>query len=117
MEIMQRSGMKYFSFTTKHHEGFCLWPTKTLQRGFRKNADGSFEEVTNHYSISETPFQRDIVGELVKSGRAHNLGVSLYYSHISAAISGMTAASPIGQAILIAGRPSFRRSAIRSPSC
>jgi alpha-L-fucosidase len=82
MEIMQRSGMKYFSFTTKHHEGFCLWPTKTLQRGFRKNADGSFEEVTNHYSIAETPFKRDIVGELVKSGRAHGLGVSLYYSHI-----------------------------------
>ncbi|MEI6073960.1 MAG: alpha-L-fucosidase [Verrucomicrobiota bacterium] len=82
MEIMQRSGMKYFSFTTKHHEGFCLWPTKTLQRGFRKNADGSFEAVTNHYSIAETPFNRDIVGELVKSGRAHSLGVSLYYSHI-----------------------------------
>ena len=36
MEIMQRAGMKYFSFTSKHHEGFCMWPTKTLQRGFRK---------------------------------------------------------------------------------
>ena len=82
MEIMQRAGMKYFSFTSKHHEGFCMWPTKTLQRGFRKNADGSFEEVTNHFSIAETPFKRDIVGELVKAGRAHHLDVSLYYSHI-----------------------------------
>lgn len=82
MEIMQRAGMKYFSFTTKHHEGFCLWPTKTLQRVYRKNADGTFELVTNHFSIAETPYQRDIVGELVKAGRAHQIGVSLYYSHI-----------------------------------
>ena len=82
MEIMQRAGMKYFSFTSKHHEGFCMWPTKTLQKGFRKKADGTFEEVTNHYSIAETPYQKDIIADLVKAGRAHNLGVSLYYSHI-----------------------------------
>jgi len=82
MDILQRGGMKYFSFTSKHHEGFCLWPTKTLQRGFRKNAAGTYEEVTDHYSIAETPFKRDIVGELVHAGRAHGLGVSLYYSHI-----------------------------------
>ena len=82
MEIMNRAGMKFFTFTTKHHEGFCLWPTQTLQKGFRTNAGGAYEEVTNHFSIAETPFQRDIVGELVKAGRAHDLGVILYYSHI-----------------------------------
>ena len=38
--------------------------------------------MTDHYSIAETPFKRDIVGELVKAGRAHGLGVILYYSHI-----------------------------------
>jgi alpha-L-fucosidase len=53
-----------------------------LQKGFRKKADGAYEEVTNHYSIAETPFERDIIGELVKAGRGHGLGVSLYYSHI-----------------------------------
>ena len=82
MQIMQRGGMKYFSFTTKHHEGFCLWPTRTLQRGFRRKPDGTFEEVVDHFSVAETPFKRDIVGELVKSGRDHGLGVSLYYSNI-----------------------------------
>jgi alpha-L-fucosidase len=82
MKIMQRAGMKYFSFTTKHHEGFCLYPTRTLQKGFRKKADGTYEEVVDHYSIAETPYKQDIVGQLVKAGRAHNLGVSLYYSHI-----------------------------------
>ncbi len=82
MEIMQRAGMKYFSFTSKHHEGFCMYPTKTLQSGFRKKADGTYEEVLDHYSIAETPYPRDIIGELVRAGRAHHLGVSLYYSHI-----------------------------------
>ncbi|MES2307220.1 MAG: alpha-L-fucosidase [Verrucomicrobiota bacterium] len=82
MEIMKRGGMKYFSFTTKHHDGFCFWPTKTLQKGFYKKPDGTIEEVTNHFSMMETPYKHDIVGELVKSGRAHGLGVSLYYSHI-----------------------------------
>ena len=53
-----------------------------MQKGFRKKADGAYEEVTNHYSIAETPFERDIICELVKAGRGHGLGVSLYYSHI-----------------------------------
>jgi alpha-L-fucosidase len=82
MQIMQRGGIKYFSFTAKHHEGFCMWPTQTWQRGFRKDSNGAFEEIVNHFSIAETPFKRDIVGELVKAGRAHGLGVSLYYSNI-----------------------------------
>lgn len=82
MKIIERAGMKYFSFTSKHHEGFCLWPTKTTQRGFRRNPDGGYTEVVNNFSIMDTPFKRDIIGELVKAGRAHGLGVSLYYSHI-----------------------------------
>jgi alpha-L-fucosidase len=82
MRILERAGMKYFSFTSKHHEGFCMWPTKTLQKGFRKKTDGTYEEVTDHFCIAETPFKRDIIGELVKAGREHRLGVSLYYSHI-----------------------------------
>ena len=82
MRVIRRGGMKYFSFTTKHHEGFCLWPTKTLQRGFREQPDGTFVEVVDTYSVAETPFRRDIVGELVQAGRTAGLGVSLYYSHI-----------------------------------
>jgi len=82
MRIMERAGMKYFSFTAKHHEGFCLWPTKTWQTGFRKTPEGGYEIVRDHYSIAETPYHQDIIGQLVKAGRAHGLGVSLYYSHI-----------------------------------
>ena len=82
MEIMQRAGMRFFSITTKHHEGFCLWPTKTWQRGFEKRADGTYQEVTNHFSIAETPYKKDIIRELVRAGRAHGLGISFYFSHI-----------------------------------
>ena len=82
MEIMKRAGMKYFSFTSKHHEGFCLWPTKTTQRGWKRIADGNYEEVVNNFSIMDTPCKKDIIGELVNAGRRHGLGVSLYYSHI-----------------------------------
>ena len=82
MAILQRAGMKYFSFTTKHHEGFCMWPTKTTQRGLFKNPDGSYKDVVNNFSIMDAPYKKDIVGALVKSARSHGLGVSLYFSHI-----------------------------------
>src|SRR3978361_2366241 len=44
------AGMKYMTITAKHHDGFCLWPT-------------AFSD----YNISNTPFKRDIVGELAKA--------------------------------------------------
>ena len=68
MRIMKRGGMRYFSFTSKHHEGFCMWPTKTTQRGFKRMPDGSFAEVVNNFSIADTPYKKDIVGGLVRRG-------------------------------------------------
>ena len=82
MRVMKRAGMKYFSITTKHHEGFCLWPTKTRQRGFVRHPDGTYGEVTNSFSVMDTPYKKDIIGALVQAGRRNGLGVSLYYSHI-----------------------------------
>jgi len=82
MRVMERAGMKYFTVTTKHRERFCLWPTKTLQKGFRKTGDGKYEDVVDHYSIAETPYRRDILAQVAKAGRAHGVGVCFYYSHI-----------------------------------
>jgi hypothetical protein len=28
-ELFASSGAKYVVLTTKHHEGFCMWPSKT----------------------------------------------------------------------------------------
>lgn len=56
-------GAKYMIFTTKHHDGFALWPTK--------HAD---------YSISKTPYKKDIVKEVVDAYTAEGIDVFLYYS-------------------------------------
>jgi len=45
--VAKEAGMRYLVLTTKHHDGFCLWPTKQTD-----------------YHIGNTPFRRDVVGEL-----------------------------------------------------
>jgi len=57
------AGMKYMVITTKHHDGFCLWPS----------------EYTD-YDIAETPFKRDVLKELSEACRQHGLKFGTYYS-------------------------------------
>ncbi len=57
------AGMRYGCLTTKHHDGFCLWPT------------GSGGD-----SILKTPKKVDVVGRYVNSFRSRGLEVGLYYS-------------------------------------
>src|SRR6266498_1028486 len=64
-EIFRRAGAKYVVLTTKHHDGFTLWPSSvpnpTLPRD-RQHAD------------------RDLVGELSAAVRKQGLRMGLYYS-------------------------------------
>ena len=57
------AGMKYAVLTAKHHDGFCMWDTKTTD-----------------YKITRTPFGRDLVREYVDAFRAEGLKVGLYFS-------------------------------------
>ncbi|MGH7131372.1 MAG: alpha-L-fucosidase [Phycisphaerales bacterium] len=57
------AGMHYGCLTTKHHDGFCIWPT----------ASGGD-------SILKTTHKRDIVRAYVDSFRKAGLAVGLYYS-------------------------------------
>lgn len=57
------AGMTYGCLTTKHHSGFCLWPTQTTD-----------------YQIMNSPFKRDIVREYVDAFREKGLKICLYYS-------------------------------------
>lgn len=81
------SGFKYFVFTAKHHDGFCMYPTKTKMKVIRRkpkgkvNSIGNIEECEINYSIMDTPFKRDITGEIVTAFRNRGLGVGLYYSN------------------------------------
>jgi alpha-L-fucosidase len=57
------AGMKYGCLTAKHHSGFCIWDTKTTA-----------------YSVTNSPFRRDVVGEYADAFRREGLQVMLYYS-------------------------------------
>ena len=63
VKTAKAAGMKYVVLTAKHHEGFCLWDTKTTD-----------------YKVTKTPFGRDIVREYVDACRAEGLRVGLYFS-------------------------------------
>lgn len=78
------NGMRMFAFTTKHHEGFSMFDTKTRVRNrIRWDGAGSpvIEDCDLRYSIMETPFRRDIVRELCEAGRKRGLRIALYFSH------------------------------------
>jgi alpha-L-fucosidase len=83
-DIFKESGMKMFTFTTKHHEGFCMFDTKTRVRN-RANwtAPGGpkIEDCDLAYSIMETPFRRDVVKELCDAAHKRGLKIDLYFSH------------------------------------
>ena len=68
-KIFKRSGAKYVVLTTKHHDGFCLWPNRmaSATRGYPWNS-------------VETGPQRDLVGELTESVRKIGLRMGFYYS-------------------------------------
>jgi alpha-L-fucosidase len=63
MEIAKLAGVKYMVFTTKHHNGFCMWDTKTTD-----------------FNIMNTPYGKDIVKDYVDACRRHGLKVGLYFS-------------------------------------
>ncbi|MCC8145889.1 MAG: alpha-L-fucosidase [Bacteroidales bacterium] len=58
-------GAKYMIFTTKHHDGFCMWPSKYTD-----------------YTVANTPYKKDIVKELVDAYTAEGIDVYLYFSII-----------------------------------
>lgn len=59
----KNAGMRYAILTTKHHHGFCLWPSKHTS-----------------YHVGNSPVKTDIVGEFVAACRRHGLVPGLYYA-------------------------------------
>ena len=62
--VFKGSGAKYVTVTSRHHDGFSMWPTKA--------DDG--------YNIALTPFKRDILGELAAACKDEGLQLNFYYS-------------------------------------
>ncbi|KAJ8925099.1 hypothetical protein NQ315_001280 [Exocentrus adspersus] len=63
-DLFAKSGAKYVVLTSKHHEGYTLWPSKYA---YSWNA----KDIGPH---------RDLVGELAEAVRANNLTFGLYHS-------------------------------------
>ncbi|MDR3262499.1 MAG: alpha-L-fucosidase [Tannerella sp.] len=83
MDLFERSGIKAFAFTAKHHEGFSMFHTKTRVRS-RVNylaPENLFEPCDVAYSIEETPFKRDVVKELCDAAHKRDIKIDLYFSH------------------------------------
>ena len=55
--------MKYGVWVTKHHDGFCLWPSQF-----------------NTYNVANSSYTQDIVAQYVEAFRAAGLKVGIYYS-------------------------------------
>lgn len=67
-ELFARSGARYVVLTSKHHDGFCLWPTKS-----------PFKKGWNSLDIGP---RRDLVKDLADAVRRQGLRFGLYYSVI-----------------------------------
>lgn len=67
------AGMTYATLTTKHHDGFALWPT-----AYHVGANPPYSVAqTTWYANNGNP---DIVSLFVTKCRAHNLNPCLYFS-------------------------------------
>ncbi len=63
VRIAKEAGMKYLVLVTKHHDGFCLWPS----------------EYTD-YDIASTPYGKDIVRQLADACKQQGILFGTYYS-------------------------------------
>jgi alpha-L-fucosidase len=68
-KVFEQSGAKYIVLTSKHHDGFTLWPNKEANKtwGFKWNA------------VDVGP-KRDLLGDLFKAVRKTSVHAGMYYS-------------------------------------
>lgn len=59
----KQMGARYVTFTTKHHDGFCLWPSKYTK-----------------YTVKNSPYKKDIVKAVVDAYGQEGIDVILYFS-------------------------------------
>lgn len=82
--LFSDAGCKMFAFTTKHHEGFSMFDTKTRvcsRANWKAPGGPKLEPCDLAYSIMEAPFHRDVVKELSTAAHRRNLKIALYFSH------------------------------------
>lgn len=63
VKTAKEAQMGYILFLTKHHDGFCLWDTKTTER-----------------KVTRSPLGRDVLSELRAACDKHGIKLALYFS-------------------------------------
>lgn len=63
IDTAEAAGMEYLCFTTKHHDGFCMWDTAQTD-----------------YRITATPYGKDVLAMLAEACERRGMLLSLYYS-------------------------------------
>ena len=62
-QVAKDAGMAYILFLTKHHDGFCLWDTKTTE-----------------WKVTNAPLGIDVLAKLKASCDKYGLKLALYFS-------------------------------------
>ena len=62
-KLAKLAGMKYMVFTAKHHNGFCMWNTKT-----------------SSFNIMNSGYGKDILKEIIEAFRKEGIAIGLYFS-------------------------------------
>jgi alpha-L-fucosidase len=86
-------GAKHVILTTKHHNGFCLWPTTTTD-----------------YSVKSSPWQNgqgDVVREFVAACRRHELSPGVYLSAGDKTFPCWSTPDPLGKRKLHGDRTAY----------
>ena len=65
----KEGGFKYLIFTTKHHDGFCMWDSKLTDY-----------KVTNRHCPFSSNKRADIVAHVFEAFRRHGMGIAAYFS-------------------------------------
>jgi alpha-L-fucosidase len=63
VELARSAGQQYMVFTTKHHDGFCM-----------------FDSAYTNYKITNTPYGKDIVRQLSSACQEASMPLGFYYS-------------------------------------
>ena len=68
-ETFEQSGAKYVVLTSKHHDGYCLWPSAEADKSWGRP-----------WSSTNCGPGRDLLGELTTAVRKTDVKMGIYYS-------------------------------------
>lgn len=68
-EIFRNAGARYVVLTSKHHDGFCLWPNEEANRSWGRP-----------WNAVDAGPRRDLLGDLTSAVRDAGLKMGYYYS-------------------------------------